>query len=790
MKNLLALAFLLICYDSNAQNSIKSKRYNNWYFGDKAGVTFNTNPPSALTNGNINVTEGTAAISDKYGRLLFYTDGSTIWNACQDTMFNGSGLLGHSSSTQSALITPNPTDSNLYYVFVTGCTSCFVGNAPSFSYNIVDMCADNGRGAVISKNNLLLTGDSLSEQVAAVKHANGLDYWVVTRVYLGRTYYSFLVQNGILNPIPVVSHTGIDDGANIGYLKINESGDRLVSALSQKPTGEIGYLELGYFNNATGRVDSTKQLSSFKYNSFMLWLTKRPYAVEFSPNDSLVYASHLDSIFRYELYNSNPQSTETFIGISTGGGAYQLGPDGKIYTADHTFYPNSLSVINNPNNKSNPNYVRNVISLGAGAVKFGLPNTFYYYIDEDTSLVAPTDNLPYAGLLDSIFIDTCLGQAIQLGIPQKSCRAYAWLAPSLALDDTTLAEPIATKAGTYIVNVDYKCKFIDTVVLWTFDTIVTSISPDTTICPGTNIQLTASGGAAYQWSPGNSLNDSAIGNPLATPMDTTIYEVIIDGGNCLSDTQSVIINVLPEPIADAGTDTSICEGNTVILGASSSVSGTEYFWSPNTGLDNDTIANPTLTALINMEYIMSIMDSNSCTNSDTVYITVNNLPTVVLSGDSAICEGNTVQLQASGGTSYAWSPGMTLSDSMIANPMAIPLQSTSYMVYVSNQCGFDSASVYIDVAACDYYIPNAFTPNGDGFNDNFGVRGSGFKTFNLRIYDRWGNRVFDTKEQNEQWDGTIRKQTRANEGVYVYQFLATFEDGREVDEKGNIVLVN
>lgn len=88
-----------------------------WYFGYEAGINFNSGSPVALTNGKLRTKEGCATISDANGKLLFYTDGSTVYNANHQTMPNGTGLLGHSSSTQSAIIVPNPSNPSIYYIF-------------------------------------------------------------------------------------------------------------------------------------------------------------------------------------------------------------------------------------------------------------------------------------------------------------------------------------------------------------------------------------------------------------------------------------------------------------------------------------------------------------------------------------------------------------------------------------------------------------------------------------------------------------------------------------------------
>src|SRR5688500_2612049 len=107
---LIALTKILIC----------QKEYSQWYFGNKAGIDFLASPPGPLTNGAMNTMEGTACISDSLGNLLFYTNGESIWNKNHMIMANGTGLTGHVSTTQSALIVKKPGSQHLFYVFTQG----------------------------------------------------------------------------------------------------------------------------------------------------------------------------------------------------------------------------------------------------------------------------------------------------------------------------------------------------------------------------------------------------------------------------------------------------------------------------------------------------------------------------------------------------------------------------------------------------------------------------------------------------------------------------------------------
>src|SRR5437868_1964390 len=117
MKIYRFLVFMFLGIVFNSPQTFAQKESYNWYFGANAGITFNTDPPTALTNGAINTTEGCSSISDDKGNLLFYTDGMTVWNKNHQVMDNGSGLNGDNRSTQSAVVIKLPESNSLYYIF-------------------------------------------------------------------------------------------------------------------------------------------------------------------------------------------------------------------------------------------------------------------------------------------------------------------------------------------------------------------------------------------------------------------------------------------------------------------------------------------------------------------------------------------------------------------------------------------------------------------------------------------------------------------------------------------------
>lgn len=380
---LISLLLILTFYTSYGQ-----KQGNIWYFGDHAGLDFNSGVPNALLNGQTpfgnghSYNEGTSVISDSLGALLLYSNGEKVWNKNHQIMANGDSLLGNYSSTQAALIVAQPGSSRYFYVFTTD--DFATNNLKSgFRYSIVDICLDNGYGDVITNKKNIKLLDTVAEKLTAIRHTNGMDYWVVTHKYFSDAFYSFLLTaNGITDT--VISHIGSIHQTNcgppgtsaaIGYMKASPNGEKL--ALGNLNTCD-NIREIFDFNATTGIVSNSIDLE-LQIDTF------GTYGVSFSPDNSKLYLSDngLSKIYQYDLVTGGGQADSirnSKVTISnlpqfTGELAYalQLGPDGKIYVAreNRTF----LAVINNPNVKGiGCNFQDNAVSLNGKTCSLGLPN--------------------------------------------------------------------------------------------------------------------------------------------------------------------------------------------------------------------------------------------------------------------------------------------------------------------------------------------------------------------------------------------------------------------------------
>ncbi|WP_440066869.1 T9SS type B sorting domain-containing protein [Tenacibaculum discolor] len=359
MKNI-SLILLLFCFTIS---TFAQKETNIWYFGENAGLDFNSGAPVALNDGILDTHEGCATISDKDGMLLFYTDGITVYNKNHTVMMNGTGLLGNISSSHSAIIIPKPSDSNIYYIF----TVDELGGSNGLQYSEVDMSLDGGLGSVINKNILLKT--PTSEKLTAVKSTDG--YWVLSHLWNSNEFIAYKVSTNGVNTVPVISPVGSQVGPDsndaIGTIKISPNGKKIAVARTLKN------VQLFDFDTATGQVSNEITLLQDTNDYY--------YGVEFSPNNNVLYVSYetnkgihqfdLNAGSSHDIINSRLKISGSSISVENYG-ALQLASDGKIY-AVRTFRDH-IDVINNPNMLGlGCNYQEGAVSLNGRLGKLGLP---------------------------------------------------------------------------------------------------------------------------------------------------------------------------------------------------------------------------------------------------------------------------------------------------------------------------------------------------------------------------------------------------------------------------------
>lgn len=349
----------------------------------------------------------------------------------------------------------------------------------------------------------------------------------------------------------------------------------------------------------------------------------------------------------------------------------------------------------------------------------------------------------------------CLGD--QASLWATGGGSYQWT-PTSSLNNGSVANPIATPpfTTTYYVNVITVngCPKRDTVVV-TVDTNIPNpwISNDTTICLGDTISLFASGANNYTWNPSGSLSNNTGSSVSAFPSINTQYIVTYEN-TCGTDYDTVNVNV-NYVVGSVIPDQWICRGDSVWLWASGGVS---YSWhSQNTILTTPDSAWVLVRPNSNTTYQVDIRDAFGC--ETTLSVTVNLYPDPVLDAgeDIVITYGGYTVLNTNGTPGVlVWEPADSLSCSICPNPIAAPGQNTTYTVSLTDSNGCiarDSVTVFLDGII---FVPNTFTPDGDGKNDFFFAEGQNITEFKMWIFNRWGELIFEADNLEDSWDGTYK----------------------------------
>ncbi|MCI5058800.1 MAG: gliding motility-associated C-terminal domain-containing protein, partial [Flavobacteriales bacterium] len=300
----------------------------------------------------------------------------------------------------------------------------------------------------------------------------------------------------------------------------------------------------------------------------------------------------------------------------------------------------------------------------------------------------------------------CIGDTFVLGgnptVP-GSATSVSWSPNTFFLDPDTVLNPriLPTSGATYIVSsVNGQCIGSDSITISLQPKPNINSLADITSCAGADITFTSTDFATnYTWLFGDG-DSSNTQNAIHSYPDTGIYEAILIIGDSLgctnSDTMLVNLNVVLN--VNAVGDTNLCEGQLTNISVTGNANS--YSWLPVSGLDDANSTNPLVNINTSTTYIVTGIDTNSCTASDTVSIVILNNPLINTINDTTSCAGDSIQLFTSGGGSYLWTPNSGLSNPNVSNPKAFPLFETTYTVQITdtNSCiHIDSTTVSIGI---------------------------------------------------------------------------------------------
>ena len=323
---------------------------------------------------------------------------------------------------------------------------------------------------------------------------------------------------------------------------------------------------------------------------------------------------------------------------------------------------------------------------------------------------------------------------------------------------------------------------------------IANAGKDTIICANAKVQIGSASiaGNMYNWFPVNSVNSASASNPTVSPIaPTTQYIVTVTNTvtGCVNR-DTAMVTMLSPLIANAGIDGIICRYDSIQVGEGL-VNGQQYSWQPSAGLSSTVSPNPVCSPSVTTTYTLSVKGSGCPSVLDQVTIIVHQLPIINAGKDTSITIGSSTQLMVSGGLQYIWSPSYGLNNAGIYNPVASPDSTITYIVKGTDIYGcINRDTVRVKVIKPSYWAPNTFTPDGNGNNDVFYIRGEGIKNFEFRVFNSWGEEIYFSNDIKQGWDGARQLGgEKLPQGAYLYNVRGVLTDGTDVNTKDIVNLV-
>lgn len=657
------------------------KRAAIWYFGNNAGLDFNYNPPKSLNNSLMDSYEGCASISDTNGNILIYTNGERVWNRKHQVMKNGTGLNGHLSSAQGCIIVPNPGNDFLYYLFTTDAES----GGQGVNYNLIDLGGDGGYGEIRIKNILLY--DTSTEKLAAVKHKNGRDIWVVHTGRNNNNFYAYLINENGLVACPVISAVGTihDMPSNKGYMKFSFDGKKFVNS-------KWGYrfIELFDFDNETGIIS----------NPVKIYNTEFAYGIEFSSNSHYLYVTERrNALFQFDISSedetiiNNSKKLIYSLLASRDAQGLQMGINGKIYMSE--IDEDSIDVINYPDSLSSLcDFKYKDVKLDFGLSEYGMPNYIASYF--------------YFPNIDFKYQQGCTNDTVKFqGISKNNSLKWNWSIKHLSsgksyTDNGQRSDIVLTDTGYYSVELITDLDTIGKTFFKDRNIPKHFLQKDTFLCPNAELNFDAGNGYyCYTW------NDSIKNQIFSTKVPGTFY--------------------------------------------------------------------------------CTVTNNSFCSVTDTITVYAASLPEISLTADTAFCpDEGPITLNASiANGSYTWQDGSTLPT------YTVVAEGVYRVTFIDTVTGCKNTDSILVVKDCQtyLYIPSAFTPNGDGLNETFEVKGSNLISYRVSIYSNQNEHLFSSSDIRASWDATYKGEPVQNGNYMFIIYYRGISDNNEKMASGKVMVL-
>jgi uncharacterized protein (TIGR02145 family) len=556
--------------------------WNKWCFGKYITLDFNSGNPVKISNNAMWAGDGTISISDSLGNLLFYSDGSKVWDRNNNIMPNGSGLHGIWSTERACFAVSSLANDSTYYLFTVGNDG--TGAYWGLEYSLIDMKLNGGFGDIVpsTKNIQVHAADSCYNYLYGIRHHNNRDIWIITKQRPGYPgtqykYMAFLLTQNGLDTIPVISNTSlINNGAWPGILKVSPDGSKFFAC---SLPGGGPYAEFYNYNDQTGIISPR-----FKFAVDDNGLNPSIYA-EFSPDNHFLYVVSGTTNSPHRLYQFDAsmadslqfQQSQVFLG--TGCYSMQAAPDGKIYinarkvTPPYTFI-DSMHVINNPNfSGAMCDFQKNIIGLNG---QTGGNTSIPWFLQKYNNYIL-SDNICFG---DSLHFHSVIWP------PPDTIRWNFGDPASGGANISFLLNPshLYLGPGTYTVELYVRHNDKRTDTTWRYVTIYTnpapSLGPDESLCNGSSATFDAGfcSGCTYEWK--NVGTGLVVGtNQTFTTGTAGNYCVKVTNGNGCSGYDTIQLVTTPVPqVTNNQLIKSICSGESTNIPLTSNVPGAMFHW--------------------------------------------------------------------------------------------------------------------------------------------------------------------------------------------------------------------
>ena len=394
----------------------------------------------------------------------------------------------------------------------------------------------------------------------------------------------------------------------------------------------------------------------------------------------------------------------------------------------------------------------------------------------------------------------CSSDQIVLGEPAVAGQSYQW-SPATGLSSATVAQPTASPNATttysLVITGDNGCQTsAETVQVTVSSSPAINMTNSHSICIGDDVTIGPVENPAftYAWTPSTTLSDAAAAQPVANPQTTTTYTLTLTTPSGCSGTASTTVTVHPLPNVSAGPDLQLCYGDTVVLSGFGAIS---YQWSGGAVNGDEFVPN---TGTIS--YTVTGTDGFGCVNSDVLVVTTYALPQADFMVDNQVLSSLDTEVeftnQSNNAASYFWSFGDGVGTSTETSPVyefedgvygTMPVM----LIATSPEGCVDTAFVYLLInEETIFYVPNAFTPNGDEYNNEFTpVITSGYDIYNYSffLYNRWGEIIFESHDPSKGWNGNYNG-TPAPDGLYTWRMDLKLKNNDDKETySGHVTLI-